>query len=112
MARPAYMTRTMRLTRFALGAYLGLVILFLIAPILAIVPLSFSAGSFLHYPLPGLSLRWYAEFFSSSFWLPALREQHHRRPLRHAAGDRAGDARRHRPVARAPFRCAPSSSSC
>lgn len=49
-----------------------LVAIFLLAPIVAIVPLSFSAGSFLFYPLPGLSLRWYADFFSSDFWLPAL----------------------------------------
>lgn len=48
------------------------VILFLLAPIAAIVPLSFSAGSFLHYPLPGLSLRWYRDFADSEFWLPAL----------------------------------------
>ncbi|MBR0672484.1 ABC transporter permease [Neoroseomonas soli] len=49
-----------------------LVAIFLLAPIVAIVPLSFSAGSFLFYPLPGLSLRWYQDFFSSDFWLPAL----------------------------------------
>lgn len=49
-----------------------LVAAFLMAPILAILPLSFSAGSFLFYPLPGLSLRWYRDFFTSDFWLPAL----------------------------------------
>lgn len=49
-----------------------LVALFLLAPIVAILPLSFSAGSFLFYPLPGLSLRWYQDFFASDFWLPAL----------------------------------------
>ena len=49
-----------------------LVAIFLLAPIMAIVPLSFSAGSFLFYPLPGLSLRWYQDFFSSDFWLPAV----------------------------------------
>lgn len=54
---------------WAVGVLVGV---FLIAPIVAIVPLSFSAGSFLFYPLPGLSLRWYADFFSSDFWLPAV----------------------------------------
>ena len=49
-----------------------LVAAFLLAPILAILPLSFSAGSFLFYPLPGVSLRWYRDFFGSDFWLPAL----------------------------------------
>jgi putative spermidine/putrescine transport system permease protein len=49
------------------------VLAFLVAPIAVIVPLSFSAGSFFHYPLPGLSLRWYEDFFTSPFWLPALK---------------------------------------
>jgi putative spermidine/putrescine transport system permease protein len=61
-----------RLTRRALLALTVVVLAFLLAPILAIIPLSFSAGSFLHYPLPGVSLRWYADFFTSEFWLPAL----------------------------------------
>ncbi|MFN3450364.1 MAG: ABC transporter permease [Roseococcus sp.] len=60
------------MARAALWAAGVLVALFLLAPILAILPLSFSAGSFLFYPLPGLSLRWYADFFASDFWLPAL----------------------------------------
>jgi len=51
----------------------GLVILFLIAPIVAIVPLSFNAEPFFTYPLPGLSLRWYREFFDSNVWQLALK---------------------------------------
>jgi putative spermidine/putrescine transport system permease protein len=51
----------------------GLVLFFLLAPILAIVPLSFSSGNFLTYPLPGLSLRWYEELLTSDKWLPSLR---------------------------------------
>ncbi|MBP2234366.1 putative spermidine/putrescine transport system permease protein [Sinorhizobium kostiense] len=47
--------------------------LFLIAPILAIIPLSFNAEPFFTYPMPGLSLRWYNEFFSSEVWKLALR---------------------------------------
>jgi len=46
--------------------------LFLIAPLAVIVPLSFSDGSFLHFPLPGLGLRWYRAFFASEFWLAAV----------------------------------------
>ena len=61
-----------RATRLWLWLHLALVLVFLLAPIVAIAPLSFSAGSFLQYPLPGLSLRWYADFFTSDFWLPAL----------------------------------------
>jgi putative spermidine/putrescine transport system permease protein len=51
----------------------GMVLVFLVAPILIIVPLSFSSGSFFYYPIPGFSLRWYEDFFTSSFWLPSLK---------------------------------------
>jgi len=50
----------------------ALVLLFLLAPVLVVVPLSFSTGSFLRYPLPGVGLRWYRAFFASGFWLPSL----------------------------------------
>ena len=56
-----------------LWAFGGLVILFLIAPVLAIVPLSFNAEPFFTYPMPGLSLRWYEEFFNSQVWQLALK---------------------------------------
>jgi len=48
------------------------VLLFLLVPIAAIIPLSFSSGSFLAYPLPGLSLRWYEEVLGGGRWLRAL----------------------------------------
>ena len=62
-----------RATRLGLNALTGAVLLFLVAPILVIVPLSFSSGSFFYYPLPGFSRRWYEDFFTSSFWLPSLK---------------------------------------
>ena len=52
--------------------YCGAVLAFLLVPIAAIVPLSFSSGSFLTYPLPGWSLRWYAEVLGGGRWLKAL----------------------------------------
>lgn len=51
----------------------GLVFFFLMAPILAIVPLSFSSSTYLTYPLPGLSLRWYADFLASDKWMLSLK---------------------------------------
>lgn len=50
----------------------GCVLVFLLAPIAAVIPLSFSSGSFLTYPLPGLSLRWYHEVLGGGKWLGAL----------------------------------------
>ena len=51
----------------------GLTLLFLVLPILAIIPLSFNSSSFLTYPLDGLSLRWYVEVLASERWINAAR---------------------------------------
>ncbi|UPJ26364.1 ABC transporter permease [Bradyrhizobium sp. CW1] len=50
----------------------GAVLLFLVAPILVIIPLSFNSVPFFTYPMPGLSLRWYEEFFLTQRWQGAL----------------------------------------
>jgi putative spermidine/putrescine transport system permease protein len=65
-------TLSQRLANVGLGALTALVLVFLVAPIAVIVPLSFSSGSFFYYPLPGFSLRWYQDFFASPFWLPSV----------------------------------------
>jgi putative spermidine/putrescine transport system permease protein len=46
----------------------GIVLVFLIAPILAIMPLSFNAGSYFSYPMTGFSLRWYQKAMLSPDW--------------------------------------------
>jgi len=66
-------TKTQIIAQWATWTSAVLVLLFLLAPILAIVPLSFSSGNFLTYPLPGYSLRWYEELLTSEKWIPALR---------------------------------------
>ncbi|MCQ4348951.1 ABC transporter permease [Pseudomonas stutzeri] len=68
-----YMSPVERLWYYALRLLCGLILLFLILPVLVIVPLSFNSGTFLVYPLQGFSLRWYEEFFTSSDWLRALK---------------------------------------
>lgn len=50
----------------------GAVLLFLIAPILVVIPLSFNSVPFFTYPMPGLSVRWYEEFFLTGRWQGAL----------------------------------------
>ena len=62
-----------RIFPIALSLTGSLVILFLIAPIIAIVPLSFNAEPFFTYPMPGFSLQWYREFFASEVWQLSLR---------------------------------------
>lgn len=46
-------------------------ILFLLVPILLLFPLSLTNSPYLRFPPPGLSLRWYANFFSRSDWTSA-----------------------------------------
>jgi putative spermidine/putrescine transport system permease protein len=62
-----------RFWRAVLYVTSALVLFFLMAPILAIVPLSFNSGTFLTYPLDGLSFRWYDVFLASEGWMRALR---------------------------------------
>jgi putative spermidine/putrescine transport system permease protein len=72
-AAPSRALPTENVWHYALWAVCILVLAFLILPILIIVPLSFSSGTFLTFPLPGLSLRWYQEFFTSAPWQLSLR---------------------------------------
>jgi putative spermidine/putrescine transport system permease protein len=48
------------------------VLIFLILPVLIVVPMSFSAARFLEFPPTHWSLRWYAEFLASDDWYAAL----------------------------------------
>jgi putative spermidine/putrescine transport system permease protein len=70
--REANRTIGERCADVGLALLTALVLVFLVAPIVIIVPLSFSSGSFFYYPLPGFSMRWYQDFFASSFWLPSV----------------------------------------
>lgn len=57
------------ITQAVLAVFALLVALYLIIPVLVILPVSFSAGSFLTFPPPGFSLQWYERLFSRSEWL-------------------------------------------
>lgn len=59
--------------RVPLAIYCAAVLAYLVVPIVAVMPLSFSSDSFLQYPIPGWSSRWYVDFFTSPQWVPALR---------------------------------------
>ena len=50
----------------------GVVLAFLIVPVLAIIPLSFNAGSYFSYPMAGFSLRWYEKALLNPDWQRAL----------------------------------------
>ena len=61
------------LGRIAFGVFCSLVLLFLILPVLIIVPMSFSSARFLTFPPPSLSLRWYQEYVGNAAWMQATR---------------------------------------
>ena len=70
---PAYATLADKLAWWALRALCVGVLVFLLLPILVIVPLSFSDSSFLVYPIPGWSLKWYHNLFGSAEWARAAK---------------------------------------
>jgi putative spermidine/putrescine transport system permease protein len=58
--------------RRLLGAVNALIYLYLLAPILIVIPVSFSAAAFVVFPPRGFSLRWYANFLESRELTEAL----------------------------------------
>lgn len=50
----------------------ALVVVFLIVPVLVVVPISFSSSQYLEFPPRGFSLQWYQRFLDSVEWTGAL----------------------------------------
>lgn len=65
---PAYATPADKAGWWLLRLFSLGVLFYLLLPILVIMPLSFSASSFLAYPMPGWSLQWYHNLFTSEEW--------------------------------------------
>jgi putative spermidine/putrescine transport system permease protein len=55
-----------------LSVYAGTTIAILLVPIIAFVPMAFTGSTFLSFPPPSLSPRWFAEFAASPLWLGAM----------------------------------------
>jgi putative spermidine/putrescine transport system permease protein len=72
MAVPVYASGVERAWHYVFLALCGAVLLFLVAPLLVIVPLSFNSETWFTYPLGGFSLRWYIDFFTSERWQVAI----------------------------------------
>jgi putative spermidine/putrescine transport system permease protein len=56
-----------------LSVIVGVVLFYLVFPILIVIPLSFSSASYLSFPPPGFSLQWYENFFDRADWVSAAR---------------------------------------
>ncbi|MEQ4618243.1 MAG: ABC transporter permease [Corticimicrobacter sp.] len=70
---PPSMLWSERIWYVALRVICVLILLYLVLPIMAIVPLSFSSSSFLAYPIPGFSLRWYENLLEAPEWIRAAK---------------------------------------
>lgn len=73
LASPASETQITHGERLWLYALAGLVMVFLVAPTLIVVPMSFSDSQYLEFPPAVWSTRWYDHYFSSPEWMAATR---------------------------------------
>jgi putative spermidine/putrescine transport system permease protein len=55
----------------ALIAFALATVVFLVAPLAVVVPISFSSAKYLTFPPPGWSLQWYARYLGSREWMSA-----------------------------------------
>jgi len=58
-----------RTTRLVLGLFCLLMVVWLLAPTLVVIPMSFNEKKSLAFPPAGFSWQWYANFFTHSEWL-------------------------------------------
>ena len=49
-----------------------LLAIYMLAPMVVVVVISFSSAAFLHFPPPGLSLQWYRRLFHTDAWTSSL----------------------------------------
>lgn len=73
MALPSHLSTGQRIWHYSVRGFAILLFVFLLFPVLTIIPLSFNSGEFLHYPMQGFSLQWYEDFFFSGRWLTAIK---------------------------------------
>ncbi len=66
MALPPYVSPVERAWFYTYRGICVLIFVFLIAPIIVIIPLSFNSEPYFTYPMAGYSMRWYEEIFGDS----------------------------------------------
>lgn len=68
---PASETQISHLGRLWLYVLALLILVFLVAPVFIVIPMSFSDSRYLRFPPEGFSLRWYESYFTSIEWVGA-----------------------------------------
>ena len=69
---PPYTTTLQRAGIWALWLLCGAILVFLIAPVLVVIPLAFNNEPYFHFPIREYSLRWFADLFGNPVWLSAI----------------------------------------
>ena len=72
MAAGSQSTRSERVAALVIRLFSAVVLIFLVAPILVVIPLSFNDSAYFSYPMTGISLRWYETLFASADWRRAI----------------------------------------
>ena len=73
MALQPYASQAERVWYYAIRIFCVGVLVCLVLPIFVIIPISFTSDTMLSYPMPGLSLRWFIEFFNSVMWTLSMK---------------------------------------
>lgn len=60
-----------RLGPWLLPAYVAAALVFLLFPLIVVIPMAFTSSSFLEFPPPGYSTRWFEAYLSSPVWIGA-----------------------------------------
>lgn len=73
MALNAYASPLEKIWYYLIRIFCVLVLIGLVLPIMVIIPISFTSDTMLTYPMPGVSLRWFKEFFNSVMWTLSMK---------------------------------------
>jgi putative spermidine/putrescine transport system permease protein len=73
MALQPYATSLEKIWYYFMRIFCMMVLIGLVIPIIAIIPISFTSDTMLTYPMPGVSLRWYREFFNAVMWTLSMK---------------------------------------
>lgn len=70
---PLYTTAAQKAWHYVFVGFCAAVLFYLIAPILAVIPLAFNKDPFFTYPIHAVSLKWFWAFFHDQIWQISLR---------------------------------------
>jgi putative spermidine/putrescine transport system permease protein len=73
MALQPYASYAEKIWYYTIRIFCVAVLVGLVLPIFAIIPIAFTSDTMLSYPMPGLSFRWFIEFFNSVMWTLSMK---------------------------------------